>query len=145
MGGQLLTSPSGGEQSPPTLYSTIFHEHFPFYLQIGMSAEDYWNGDSTLARAYRKAYELKKKERNQELWLQGLYIYEALLNVSPVFHDFAKHPKPLPYPKEPYPLTQKEEEERKAREEKLKMEKFKAITQAWAKRVNEKAEKEENG
>ena len=40
---------------------------------------------------------------------EGMYIYDALCKVSPVLHAFAKNgTKPIEYPSEPYPLTQKE-------------------------------------
>lgn len=40
--------------------------------------------------AYRKAYQLKQEQENRFAWLQGMYIYEALCDVSPVLHAFAK-------------------------------------------------------
>ena len=138
MGGELLTSPNGGEQSPPVTYSEVFREYLPFYLSIGMPMGEYWNGDSTLTRVYLKAYEIKKESDNQKMWLQGLYIYEALLCASPVFHDFVKKPKPLPYPEAPYPLSQKAKEEQEKSKEELKMETMLAKTKAWANRVNKK-------
>lgn len=109
MGGELLTSPKGGEQSPPVNYTEVFYKELPYYLAIGMPLSEYWNGDCTLTKVYHEAHKIKQEEKNQELWLQGLYIYEALLCSSPVFHDFVKKPKPLPYPEKPYELRKKEE------------------------------------
>ena len=144
MGGNFLASPKGGEQSPPKYYE-VFEEHLPFYLHIGMTEGQYWNGDPQLVKTYRKKHELQREQTNQEMWLQGLYIYEALLDVSPVFHDFVKHPKPMPYPSEPYPLTTQSIESKKAKEEKARMEKQRAIAEAWAKRVNDKLKEKQNG
>ena len=79
-----------------------------------MPSDEYWNGDCEAVRYYRKADEMRRREKNMELWLQGMYIYEALLDVSPVFRAFTKNPKPQNYSSEPYPLT---EAEKKAREE----------------------------
>lgn len=72
-----------------------------------------------LAKYYRKADELNRKRRNEDQWLQGMYIYEALCDVAPLFHAFAKKgTKPRPYPDHPYALTVKErEEEQKIREQ----------------------------
>lgn len=71
-----------------------------------MTAEQYWDGDCTLVRAYRKAEELRADKQNLYLWLQGRYIYDALTRVAPVLHAFAKKgTKPGPYMEEPYPLT----------------------------------------
>ena len=37
-------------------------------------------------------------------WEQGLYIYEALCDVSPILRAFSKATKPLQYPQQPYGL-----------------------------------------
>lgn len=71
-----------------------------------MTPEQFWDGDCTLAVAYRKAFELKQDLENQQAWLQGMYIYDALCCVAPVLHAFAKKgTKPTPFRKEPYPLS----------------------------------------
>lgn len=94
-------------------------------MAIGMSYDEYWNGDCTLTRVYQKIHDIKKKEQNHYLWLQGMYIYDALIRVAPILQAFAKKgTKPEPYPEEPYPLSMqeiREREERKARERYLKM------------------------
>lgn len=88
-------------------------ELFPHYLALGMSAEDYWDGDPAWAKSYREAEKLQYEKMNQQLWLQGMYIYDALCKVSPILHAFAKGgTKPTPYPEEPYALTKKENEKR---------------------------------
>ena len=72
-----------------------------------------------LAKYYRKAYELQRKRRNEDLWLQGMYIYEALCDVSPILHAFAKRgAKPHPYTDRPYSITNEDRaEEQKLREQ----------------------------
>ena len=107
---------------------------------MGMSPTDYWEGDPCLVKAYRKAWELKARERNREMWLQGLYIYEALCDVSPILHAFAKNgTKPKEYLKEPIALTEKEVRERKERDERERYEKLKAHVLAWAAEHNNKS------
>lgn len=103
-----------------------------------MSYEQYWDADCQLVKYYRKAHEIKKKLKNEELWLQGAYIYDALCAVAPVLHAFAKKgTKPLPYPTKPYSLTtEKESEEDKKQQEKLNRQKAKAIFEAWANSLN---------
>ena len=98
-------------------------------MSIGMTYDEFWNQDVRLVEVYRKAAELRDKRRNQELWLQGMYIYEALCDASPLFRFSMKKGsvKPEPYVKEPYPITADEvraREERAARqrEEQLKAE-----------------------
>lgn len=115
-------SADGSGRSAPVSnsYATVFEEHFPYYLAIGMSAEQYWDGEPSLAKAYRKADEIRQKRRNEELWLQGMYIYEALCDVSPMLHAFAKRgTKPRPYSDRPYAITNRDREE----EHRVKMEK----------------------
>ena len=46
-----------------------------------MTPEQYWEGDPYLARAFYKAHKLHIIQKNQELWLQGLYNYNALNTV----------------------------------------------------------------
>ena len=82
----------------PSPYSDIFYKKFPYYLSIGMTEEQYWDKDCCLVKFYRKSEELRKERVNQEAWLQGMYIYDALLRVAPVLHAFAKKgTKPQPY------------------------------------------------
>ena len=48
---------------------------------------------------------------NAEAHLMGLYVYEALCDVSPVLHAFAKKgTKPKPFRTEPYALNGEKEE-----------------------------------
>lgn len=134
---------TGGEdeEPPPVSYKKLFLEHLPFYLSIGMTADEYWHGDPELARYYRKAEELRMKKKNDELWLQGLYIYNALCSVSPVLHAFAKPgTKVHPYMDEPIPRTYKEIKEYEERQARKRMERMKAIVSAWAKSVNDKSD-----
>lgn len=118
MGGELVTAPS------PRTLSEIFDEYFPYYLAIGMPAEEYWHGDVTLAKAYRKADTLRRQRTNYEAWLQGAYIYEAICNASPLINAFSKEHKPYPYPERPYAITQEEVEERQKEKIKLAAEQF---------------------
>lgn len=117
-------------------YDEIMDRACPDYLAMGMTYDEYWNGDPEAAIFYRKAHALKRKETNYTLWLQGLYIYEAIGDLSPVLNGFVKNPKPAPYPKEPYALTQEEFEERKKREEIERDKEIQAKVRAWAARVN---------
>lgn len=120
-------------------YSELFYEHLPFYLSIGMSPGQYWDEDNTLTKYYRKAHELKRQRLNQALWMMGLYVYEAVSDVSPILHDFAKKgTKARPYVSEPFPLTSREVREREEREERKRYEAQRAQVAAWAKRANAK-------
>lgn len=119
-------------RSPFSTYTEQFYEVFPYYLSIGMTPEQFWEGDPSLAKYYRQADELKVERKNQELWLQGLYVYEAICDVAPILHAMAKKgTKARPYPEQPYAITERqrsreaEEKERKvAMKGKMMMEMF---------------------
>jgi hypothetical protein len=104
-----------------------------------MTLEQYWDGDPMLAKYYRKANEFRRKRRNEELWLQGMYIYEALCDVAPVLHAFAKRgTKPVPYPDHPYALTVNDREEEKKLKEKREREKAKRYMEAKMATINKR-------
>lgn len=112
-------------------------------MSIGMSYDEFWNQDVALVRAYRKADELRRRRQNEALWLQGMYIYEALCDVAPVFHAFAKKgTKPIPYAKEPYAITEAEVREKKARELRDKEMQMKAEFAAFVAQMQKKMPKE---
>ena len=109
---------------------------------MGMPTDEYWNGDPQLVKYYRKAAEIKRSERNTELWLQGLYVYEAIMDLSPILRSFVKNPKPQPYSKAPYPLSEAEKkrrEEAEAEEEAKKtQERLREMALAFNKQLTEK-------
>lgn len=91
-----------------------------------MSYEDYWYGDTRIARQYLEAEKMKQKRMaetaNNFAHLMGAYIYEALIEVSPILHAFGdKKAKPIPYRTKPFDLFSEEpvetEEEIRRREE----------------------------
>ena len=112
-------------------------------MSIGMTYDEFWHGDVSMVRAYRKAQELRDKRKNQELWLQGMYVYEAICDVAPILHAFAKKgTKPEPYAKEPYPITEADVREREEREARIRQERIKAEFAAFAERMRKKMPKE---
>lgn len=129
--------------TPPS-YGEIFAQLCPYYMSIGMSYDEFWNGDVMAAKAYREADELRERRRNFELWLQGSYIYEALCDASPLFRFSMKKGsiKPEPYVKEPYPITKAEVRERQEREARAREERIKAHFTAFAERMREKMSQE---
>lgn len=71
-------SPTPSPEKKKRTWGNIVDEMFPQYLAIGMSADEYWNGSSELAVAYRKAWDLKNQHENYLAWLNGAYIHEAI-------------------------------------------------------------------
>lgn len=106
-------------------------------MSIGMSYDEFWNGDVCMVRAFRKAHELKRRQQNETLWMQGRYVYDALLaTVGNLFAD--KTATKNEYPAEPYPVTaeqvaEKEAAERRKMEERMKAD-FLALAARMAKR-----------
>ena len=141
--GSLSATEGGGQNSsfPSFTYTEKFYELFPYYISIGMTPEQYWDGDCTLVKYYRKAEELRNEKRNQELWLQGMYIYEALCDVSPILRAFVqKGAKPTPYSAKPYPLNSKQTERDEEEKQRRIAEKGKRIMEAMAVSINKKFE-----
>lgn len=115
-------------------YTEIFNEAFPYYLSIGMSYELYWHGEPNLVKAFREADELRVDRMNYEAWLQGLYVYQAVGALYPVFNPFSKQKKAEEYLKEPIVITERARNQ-KAMEEGNKMANF---LKAWADALKDK-------
>lgn len=100
----------------------LFEKWCPIYMSYGMTYDEYWKQSPYRAKFYREAHELKVKQNDEQMWVQGMYIYEALCEVSPILHAFSKSgTKPLPYAQKPYLSHLKTESERdKEREEQEK-------------------------
>ena len=136
------------KQTGPHPYGDTFDELFPHYLLMGMTPEQYWDGESQLKPAYRKAYELRM-ENEQKLadrnnWYMGQYLIRALQAVPLFVGGFNTKGVHLPeYPDKPFLETyeaQKKEEVRKKQEEdqtRLAM----AMMQAAINRFNKNFEK----
>lgn len=109
-------------------------------MSIGMTYDEFWNQNVEMATMFRKADELKHRQRNYELWLQGMYVYEALCDASPLFRFTMKKGtiKPEPYVREPYPITQAELDEREARKAREREERMKAEFAAFAEAMRRK-------
>ena len=91
-----------------------------------------------MVKYYRRAYKLRLEQTNRELWLQGMYVYEAIADLAPILRtSFSKTPpRALDYPHEPYALGKEEIEMRKKKEEESKFAKNQSKVTAWASRVN---------
>lgn len=136
-----------GLPSESYTYTEKFEEAFPYYLAIGMTYEQFWDMDCELVKYYRKAEKLKRNAQIEDLnftcWLQGMYFYEALCDVSPVLHAMAKAgARPHPYAKDPYPITQKQSERKEKSKEKVSYEKALAKMNLWMARINNKNSKQ---
>ena len=123
----------GGVTASPQSFTEFFELACPIYMAMGMSYEQFWDGDVRLVKAYREADAIRRRRKNEELWLEGVYMAEALsATVGNMFSKGNKHQ----YPSEPLPITVEEQNARREREEKAKMERMKAAFTAKALKMN---------
>lgn len=123
----------------------IFEELCPIYMGYGMSYDEFWYGEPYRAKFYREAHEIQIKQKDEEFWIQGMYIYEALCDVSPILHAFSKSgTKPLPYREEPYmsKIFKEKHETEEEKQQRIKNEQLIAQLhfEAWARETAKKFE-----
>ena len=111
----------------PRNYSEIFEEQFPFYLSIGMSSAEYWEGDPSLPRYFRKAFKMRQERENEQAWLHGLYVYDATISaLTHLSKDKKDHKE---YTSQPYSFDPEDYEE----EQNSKVEEAQAQAEVWMK------------
>ncbi|MBE6890028.1 MAG: hypothetical protein E7485_08460 [Ruminococcaceae bacterium] len=97
----------------------LFEKACPFYMSIGMSYEEFWEGNVALPIFYLKAHRMKAEQEHEQLdyaaWLNGVYTkraYEVVLA-----NAFSKQGTPMQtyYDK---PMSQLKKEHKKSDEEK---------------------------
>ena len=129
-------------QSTVTL-SKIFRDAFPHYLVMGMTAEEYWDGDPWLVKPYREAYRIRMENADRiadrDAWRMGEYIRQALASVPIVVNGFApKNHHMYEYPEKPmlekYEEQKKEETQRKQQENQQQL--AQAMFQAFTEKIN---------
>lgn len=134
-----------GRPSPLLRYGDKFEELCGYYMSLGMSYHDYWDGDNCMTKYYREAEEIKKERRNSELWLQAAYIYEALLDASPVFNPLSKKNKPFPFRSEPIAITASGSKQSDERKKKQRLENGKEAMRAMMAAINDRFKKKKEG
>lgn len=138
MGEELLND------SPKLTYEEQFNQAIPYYLSIGMTYDQFWREDASLVASYREADKLRIDRENTMIWLHGMYIYDALCDVSPTLHAFAKKgTKPHPYPDKPYDIKSTKRESDIEESERKQFEKNKAHIVAWMTGTNEQFKRRE--
>lgn len=111
---------------------------------MGMTYDQYWDGDISAHKCFRESQKIRLSEQNHIAWLQGLYVYEAIADLSPLLKAFAKG-KAKPYPKEPYDLFEAERKAREEREERERYERIKAKVAAFAAKQKQQSKSEIKG
>lgn len=111
-----------------------------------MSYDEFWYGSPYRAKFYLETYKSKIRQQDERMWMQGMYIYEALCKVSPVLHAFSKKgTKPLPYSSKPYLYDQPEFKSEQEKEQQRKNEELlvKLHFKKWVKDTAAKFNKQE--
>lgn len=103
---------------------------------MGMTYHQYWDEPPYLAVVYRRAYRLKREVDNENFWLQGLYMYDAVaVTLQNAFSKRgAKKEKYLERPIDIFPLTEAE----KARREEEERKKMQAAMEEMARKQRNK-------
>lgn len=110
---------------------------------MGMTYEQYWDGDVSAHKAYRESEKIRLTKQNQMLWLQGLYVYEAIADLAPALKAFSKG-KAKSYSKEPYDLFEGERKAREEREQRERYERIKAKVAEFARAQKKRQESEKS-
>lgn len=108
------------EGKPSKEYGTfteVFIALCPYYMEMGMSYHDFWHMNTSCHRAYREAYQIRRKNDEWGRWRMGAYVFSAIMCAAPVIKPFVKDAKPGEYPDRPWPITQKEAEEQEREKE----------------------------
>ena len=145
MGSSRLISREKSKVESISLTKT-FEELCPIYMSYGMSYDEFWYEEPYRAKFYLDSHKLKVKQKDEEMWIQGMYIYEALCKVSPVLHAFSKKgTKPLPYSNKPYLYNQPEFKSEQEKEQQRKNEELlvKLHFKKWVKDTAAKFNKKE--
>lgn len=129
-----------GVSQTPRSFSKIYEDCCPFYLSIGMTADEYWNGDNELPKYYREAYRMKQEQENHVAWLYGMYVYDATM--SALSHLSPNKNEHKNYAEKPYsfkPADVKKDEEAKKIEARARAEVWmKAWVSATRKKFKDK-------
>lgn len=113
------------ESTPLTI---LFEKECPKYMSYGMDYHDFWYGPAGMVTFYREAYRIKLKQLDENNWILGMYVYEAILDCSPILHAFSKKgAKPLPYAEKPYLMDKLREKTEEEKEQERENERLKAI------------------
>lgn len=135
---------SSSEEQKYETYTAVFEAVCPYFMSIGVSYDEFWNGDFEICKYAQKAEILRKKRKNQDAWWNSIYTFRALCDASVLFHDFVDKKPELKFSTEiPLPLSMEEAEEQEKAKKTKEMEAFAAKMEAFAQTHNANMKKEE--
>lgn len=96
-------------------------------MALGMSYEQYWYGDVRMTKAFWEADKIRHERINSEMWLQGMYIYDAISRLFPIPIALAgKNAQPRDYMERPYEPKNKQSSITSASQEEINKKKAQA-------------------
>ena len=110
-------------------------------MMLGVPEKEFWDGDYTRLKYYVRKHNYAVERRNQELWLQGLYFYEAM-SVALAHAVDPKHSRNMQYSDKPHRITPLSEDEKEL-EKKKQVEEFRAALEAMGRRFEAKHAREQ--
>lgn len=89
-------------------------------MSIGMTATEYWDGESDWPKYFREAYKMRQESLNHEAWMHGLYVYDAMVSAMTLLNP--KQSSHRSYTPKPYSFSGEKREEVKKTEAKAQAE-----------------------
>ena len=123
-----------------TPFGDMLDKACAYWMSIGVPYEEYWYGDYTRLKYYEEAYKVKLEQKNGELWLQGLYFYNALNAVVNSALSKKGEP-PKKYLEKPIRITELSEDEQEKEKQEI-VSKFRAQLFEAGRRFEEKHKRE---
>ena len=139
------------KQASDTPYGDIFDKLLPEYIAMGMTYDEFWDGEYGMKTAYRSAYitriENERLIADQNNWYMGQYII-SVLNAVPLLvaglnvKKGANLPK---YPEKPllYQAEEQKKEEARQKQQEDQAQLALAMFQAFATKFNKNFEQKE--
>lgn len=134
----------GEDKDAHVPFYKTFEKLCPYYMSIGMTYEQFWDGEAELPKYFREAHELRMREQNRMMYYQGAYVYSAIIAVSPILRAFSKAKEPAPYLDDVIPISEKEADEIKERKEREQFEKNLTWMKTISQRLNEQFKEKSN-
>ena len=129
------------KQGIETSFSDTLDKLCVYYMALGVDANEFWNGDYTLLKYYVERHRIAVEQKNEELWLQGVYFYEAL-SVA-LAQCFSKHSQ-AKYAEKPHRITPLSEEEQAIENQKM-VDTFRENLMALGRRFEAKEKQPQGG
>ena len=116
-----LTEAETPGQTSLTPYGDLFDKLAPHYIAMGMTYEQYWDGEYGMKKAYREAYKIRTENEqllaDRQNWYLGQYIASVLQAVPLLVSGLNVKPSTrLPdYPEKPFYETFRERKQEAAK------------------------------